>query len=198
MDDLISRQAAIDAICKNGTNLERDKCYVISIATAKQRAVDIICDLPSAQANLQPTCNQLATDCISRQAAIKAIEDLQDCYNGFSDTYDKACIIGVLEELPSAQPERTADCWIPVSDGLPENGEEVWVTIKGYDVITVEDGETIEQAIERINKIRWVTRAYWSEEENGWNDPTFGCPLVVRPIAWMPMQLPEPYKEEQE
>ena len=44
-------------------------------------------------------------DLISRQAAIKAIENLQDCYNGFSDTYDKACIIGALEELPSAQPE---------------------------------------------------------------------------------------------
>ena len=39
------------------------------------------------------------SDLISRQAAIKAIEDLQDCYNGFSDTYDKACIIGALEEL---------------------------------------------------------------------------------------------------
>lgn len=51
-------------------------------------------------------------DLISRQAAIKAIEDLQDCYNGFSDTYDKACIIGVLEEVPSAQPEHTSnnDC----------------------------------------------------------------------------------------
>lgn len=47
------------------------------------------------------------SDLIDRQAAIKAIEDLQDCYNGFSDTYDKACIIGVLEELPSAQPEQT-------------------------------------------------------------------------------------------
>lgn len=43
------------------------------------------------------------SDLIERQAAIKAIEDLQDCYNGFSDTYDKACIIGVLEEVPSAQ-----------------------------------------------------------------------------------------------
>ena len=59
--------------------------------------------------NLQPTCNQLATDCISRQAAIKAIEDLQDCYNGFSDSYDKACIIGVLEEVPSAQPDIARD-----------------------------------------------------------------------------------------
>lgn len=42
-------------------------------------------------------------DLIDRQAAIKAIEDLPNCYNGFSDTYDKSCIIGVLEELPSAQ-----------------------------------------------------------------------------------------------
>jgi len=42
-------------------------------------------------------------DLISRQAAIKAIENMQDCYNGFSDTYDKACIIGALEEVPSAQ-----------------------------------------------------------------------------------------------
>ena len=38
---------------------------------------------------------------INRRAAIKAIDDLPNCYNGFSDTYDKACIIGVIEELPS-------------------------------------------------------------------------------------------------
>lgn len=51
-------------------------------------------------------------DVIYRQAAIKAIEDLQDCYNGFSDTYDKACIVGALEEVPSAQPGiiRCKDC----------------------------------------------------------------------------------------
>ena len=36
---------------------------------------------------------------ISKQAAIKAVEDLPDCDNGFSDTYDKDCIIGVLEEV---------------------------------------------------------------------------------------------------
>lgn len=44
-------------------------------------------------------------DLISRQAAIKAVDDLQNCPNGYSDTYDKACIIGLLEELPSVQPE---------------------------------------------------------------------------------------------
>lgn len=39
---------------------------------------------------------------INKKAAIKAIEDLHDCYNGFSDTYNKACIIGVIEEIASA------------------------------------------------------------------------------------------------
>lgn len=40
-------------------------------------------------------------DLISRRSAIKAIKDLPDCYNGYSDTYDKACIVGVLEEVPT-------------------------------------------------------------------------------------------------
>lgn len=54
-------------------------------------------------------------DLISRQAAIKAIDDLPNCYNGYSDTYDKECIIGVLEELPTVEPNRgeweTVDDW---------------------------------------------------------------------------------------
>ena len=54
------------------------------------------------------------SDLISRADAIKAIEDLPNCYNGFSDTYDKACIIGTLEEVPSAQQ------WIPCSERLPK------------------------------------------------------------------------------
>ena len=39
---------------------------------------------------------------IKREEAIKEVENLPNCYNGFSDTYDKACIIGLLEEIPSA------------------------------------------------------------------------------------------------
>ena len=44
-------------------------------------------------------------DLISRQAAIDAINDLPNCPNGYSDTYDKASIISALEDVPSAQPE---------------------------------------------------------------------------------------------
>lgn len=46
------------------------------------------------------------SDLVSRQAAIKAIDDLPNCYNGYSDTYDKAYIIGTLEEVPSVEPKK--------------------------------------------------------------------------------------------
>ena len=39
--------------------------------------------------------------------------DLPNCYNGFSDTYDKAYIIGVLDEQPTVdavQVVRCVDC----------------------------------------------------------------------------------------
>lgn len=111
----------------------------------------------------------------------------QKCYGKYPTCLEEA--IDYIYQTP---------LWIPVSERLPDDGSEVWVTIKGSDVIKVEAGETIEQAIDRVNRIRWVTRAYWSEEEHGWNDPTFGCPLVVQPITWMPIEKPEPYEEVQE
>ena len=42
-------------------------------------------------------------DLIRRSDAIKAIEELPNAYNGWSDTYDKAYIIGTLEEVPRAE-----------------------------------------------------------------------------------------------
>lgn len=42
----------------------------------------------------------------------KDILALQDCYNGFSDTYDKACIIGVIDEQPTIE-ERKNGKWMP-------------------------------------------------------------------------------------
>lgn len=35
----------------------------------------------------------------------KEVLDLSNCYNGFSDTYDKACIIGVIDEQPTISPK---------------------------------------------------------------------------------------------
>lgn len=41
------------------------------------------------------------SDLISRKAIIKAIEELPNCYNGWSDAYDKAYIITTIEEVPT-------------------------------------------------------------------------------------------------
>ena len=32
----------------------------------------------------------------------ESVEGLPDCYNGYSDTYDKSCIIGLIDEEPTA------------------------------------------------------------------------------------------------
>ena len=131
-------------------------------------------------------------DTISRQAVIDLLKQMRK--DGNMVPWEGKDVFARIRKLPSAQPEQQ---WISCSEQLPEDGATVWVTIKGHDVIRCEDGETLEQAIERIDKIRWVTQGYWSEEEHGWNDPSYGCPLIVQPIAWMPIDTPEPYKEGQ-
>lgn len=50
--------------------------------------------------------------CIDADTLKKSVLDLHDCYNGFSDTYDKACIIGVIDEEPTIEPEHKTGEWI--------------------------------------------------------------------------------------
>lgn len=52
----------------------------------------------------------MSKDIIYREDAIKAIEELPNAYNGWSDAYDKAYIIGTLEEVPKA--DRPQGKWI--------------------------------------------------------------------------------------
>lgn len=60
--------------------------------------------LPSAKpelaTNLQPTCNQFATDTIFRQAAIDALK-----------IAELGCEVEAIEALPSAEPVRCKDCF---------------------------------------------------------------------------------------
>lgn len=49
MDDLISRQQAIDAICEHGTDLERRGITVLAVANHKQVTVDLLENLPTVQ-----------------------------------------------------------------------------------------------------------------------------------------------------
>ena len=64
------------------------------------------------------------SELIDRRLAIKAIDDMPNCYDGYSDMYDKACIIGVLEELPPVSP------WHRVEES-PRDGQECIVAYSG-------------------------------------------------------------------
>ena len=52
----------------------------------------------------------------------KDILALKDCYNGFSDTYDKACILGVIDEQPTIE-ERKNGNWVGIDDESCETFE---------------------------------------------------------------------------
>jgi transcription elongation factor Elf1 len=76
------------------------------------------------------------SDLIKRSDAIKAIDELPNAYNGWSDAYDKAYIIGTLEELPSA--DRPRGEWIDLNDEWGFEGTfkcsacgELWSLIDG-------------------------------------------------------------------
>ena len=60
-----------------------------------------------AQPNLQPTCNQLATDTISRQAAIKAADSIIERDTSGNNDVVKAMTAWkkFIEGLPPTQPE---------------------------------------------------------------------------------------------
>ena len=188
-NDLISRQAAKN---KKVYSEERHE-YVIPVAEIDW--------LPSAQPYTEEE--------------IQAMQDLEQAQ------LDKAYQIGVEEGLQSAQPEHTEthECdyqrtethdsrrewymkgyrdaqpkWTPVSsESMPEDGVTVWVTIKGHDVIRCEDGETLEQAVARISKMRRVSEGFWCEDDKTWYNAG-GYPMMVQPIAWMPIDTPEPWQ----
>ena len=50
MSDLIDRQAAITAICEDGTWLESQGCTEITMCERKQRDADILSELPPVDA----------------------------------------------------------------------------------------------------------------------------------------------------
>ena len=54
MSDLISRKAAQKLICEDGTRLERDGVYEMTMCTVKQWAVDLLDELPSVMPERKP------------------------------------------------------------------------------------------------------------------------------------------------
>lgn len=83
--------------------------------------------------------------------------------------------------------------WISVEDALPEQGERVIVAIFGSDMIMPNEGETLQDAIERSRKEGYITVGFIGSD--GWYGADW-FPLMVQPSYWMPKpDLPEPPKE---
>lgn len=71
-----------------------------------QRIIDRFTAFASAQPDLQPTCNNLATDTISRQVAIDAVNKIAPVNTEYDCTLlDILDVRYVLTELPSAESE---------------------------------------------------------------------------------------------
>lgn len=102
---------------------------------------DILEQMPSAHvnaANLPQTCNQLATDCISRQAAIDIVEEVENKRLKGEIDLTYAPMIKGINALPSAQPEiiRCRECKYAVNVGTPDmmcNKSETWVVATDND-----------------------------------------------------------------
>ena len=102
MDDLISRQAVIKAMCDYCDR--QDHCDEICAE------VELIKEVPSVQPTHPTPSNTLgALDCVERQAAIDEIDEWIKAFreNGHKESAADACLIqdGIIQ-LPSAQPRR--------------------------------------------------------------------------------------------
>jgi len=137
MDDLISRQAVIDALWKalheyedktekqfqESDELDIGDWIIHRIFVQNMSDIDrqTILNLPSAQPEKRMETNGVCLDAISRQMAIDAVDKYVDKF----DCIDKNFLDGlkttkkILNDLPSVQPEiiRCKDCkWYDMTD----------------------------------------------------------------------------------
>jgi len=176
MSDLISRQAAIDA-------LHMHVMYRMGTDSNKKRLDDWINGLPSAQETHEERTETHACDLIDREAAI----DVADAVWSVTGDKNVAKVWDQIKDLPSAQAEQR---WIPCSERLPEEYGEFLVTMtekaKAKDL-----GFDIDETY--IRKMRY--------NSNGWQLPRHIPSWINEAVkdevlAWMP--LPELYQEEGE
>lgn len=80
----------------------------------------------------------------------------------------------VPSEIISGElPQRMRRRWIPVEQDLPKDCVTVWVTIRGH-MVRAEGG-------------------FYVADEKSWYNEN-GFPMMVQPVAWMPMEVPEPWR----
>ena len=117
----MNNQVAINFLDQVREILLDDKSWLESTEQSINEAFDMAISA-LREKNLQPTCNQLATDTISRQAAIDKFKPWLSV-KGFSEGELNMLkvVLYELRCLPSVQPEQR---WIPCSERLPNRAED--------------------------------------------------------------------------
>ena len=180
--DAISRQQAIDAL--------KMDISIIPFAKAREyvrAAIETIYNRLEELPRVQPKTHEERTethacDCISRQAAIDAVE---------KNACNTQRIMDAVNNLPSAQPEPQ---WIPVSERLPEvheSGNSVsGIYMQSNPVLVYGTCEYEDNA--QFHVVTYCDdldgNTYWSTE--------LDAITVSGVIAWMP--LPEPWRGDAE
>lgn len=147
---------------------------------------------------MQKSCE----DCISRQAAIDAINEYGSVWMEYTETMSvdeiadralkasKQSMHKILHDLPSVTPAERVGRWIPVSERLPE-------------VMDGSNNECSDDVLICVADNEWITIStgfygYYprSKSQQGWWSMwAYGCHQLdskYKVVAWMP--LPEPYK----
>ena len=118
-------------------------------------------------------------DLISRQAALDALEW----------KWAGKAAIDAIKNLPTAEPRKGR--WIPVSERLPEEDNDVLISYRYKDG----EGDTshVEIDITSYGTVCFGGRQIHTLKE--WRQPFDYFHTNYEVIAWMP--LPEPYREEE-
>lgn len=110
---------------------------------------------------------------MSREEAIEILSDMRAEYNLFGDEEEATryhVLSWAIQEIKAAQQ------WIPCSERQPEETNLYWVTVKPI------DSEILE-----VTPRWYFGRGYG----DGWE-----AELYEPPLAWMPMEWPEPWRGE--
>lgn len=105
--DTISRQAALDALAKFVPYAICDESTE-SYTNGLTDAYNLICQLPSVQS--QQVTGKLNADCISRKAAIDAVNEYLRLSEVSKTVQNMTSIQAILRWLPPEQPETCEGC----------------------------------------------------------------------------------------